>query len=395
MLARRSLGSSGEMDDMAQVEKNTDFERLMLIYFMWNAALSFAGSLLFPYFFSLGITIEMMLFFGLLGYLAPAIYLLFLRGYDSRTAMCMGAASVGLSYMALIAFGSGIGPVLLYLIGAFSFLFFWTPFNTLWFGLEGKKNAGYSTLYNSLSVLIGVLTPALAGFVAQIYGFQSIFLIAIPLFFIVAALALFFAPQEKMSFDLWESWDSIAGFRTMFFLEGVMQIAGATLVPIISIQYFPKPLEFGLFLSGVTIFSVLASFLFAKISDDSGNRREFIVAASIGVGLSLIFAAFARDVTAWFAGMALLGFFRTIFYPFPLAILLDNKRHVARSMYAREIILNFGRVAGALLAIVLYVYTQDLRIPLAAIGLCMFAYAAVFEFVKRKRISGSGVSASS
>lgn len=107
---------------------------------------------------------------------------------------------------------------------------------------------------------------------------------------------------------------------------------------------------------------------------------------ALGLGASALFASIVQGIYWWFAALVLVNFFRIIFFPFPLAVMLDVKKDVPKAVYAREIMLNLGRSFGFLLAIVLYTAYGNLQVPLAVIGLSPIAYAGIYELVKRKEI---------
>lgn len=368
------------------MQLKNEFDRLMLIFIIWNLGLAFSGSILFPAFAQMGFTVEQMLFLSTLTYLAPLIHLMLSRNYDSKISMPLGILFVALAYLSFIFIGGFTGAIALYTIGAISFFFFWVPFNTSWFSLKDKKNAGHSTLYGAIMVLLSLIIPALSGLIAQQFGFTSVFYTTILILIIAAIIAWKLAPQKKVSINFAKSLELLTGFRTLFFLEGFYQVAPVFLVTLITIQYFPKPADFGLFMSLATILSVLSSFLLSKISDQSGKRREFILISAIGMGVSTIFAASVSNLFWWFVAVSLVNFFRVIFFPFPLALMLDRKNNMPQIMYAREIFLNLGRSAGAVLSLIIYLATGNLTIPLIITGLSMFVYAGIFEFMKLKKI---------
>lgn len=364
-----------------------EFDRLMLIFLLWNAGLALSGSFLFPAFFSMGVSVEQMLFLSILTYLIPLLYLLVSRNYNSKISMPLGIFSVAIAYLSLILLGGFTGAVALFAIGALSFFFFWTPFNTFWFNLNDRKHAGHSTLYNAIMIVFGLLLPALSGVIVQQFGFNALFSGSVVILTAAAVVAWKFAPTKKVSIDLFHSLKLLSGFRTIIFLEGFYQVAPVFIIVLISMTYFSKPVEFGLFMSLATLLSVLSSFVLSKMSDNSGKRREFILISAVGLAISTIFAASTHEVAWWFVAVSLVNFFKVIFFPFPLALMLDRKKCVPEIMYSREIMLTLGRSSGALLSLMVYMATGSLSIPLILIGLSMFVYAGVFEFIKLKKIT--------
>ncbi|MFH1521301.1 MAG: MFS transporter [Candidatus Micrarchaeota archaeon] len=363
-----------------------EFTRLTIIFVLWNIGLALAGSVLFPAFVDMGFTIENMLLFGTLCFLFPLILLLFFRDYTSKIAMPLGILSVALAYSALVLIGGFTGVILLYVIGAFSFFLFWVPFNAFWFDLKNKKTAGHGTIYNAIMTIISLAMPAFSGFIAQQFGFDLVFTITIMILVFAAIVAIKLAPEKKVSINFSKSLRVLNGFRTLFFLEGIHHIAAVFILVIITIQYFPKPAEFGLFMSLATILSVFSAFFLSKLSDATGHRNKFIFFSALGIAFSTVFAAFADNLVMWFIAVSLVNFFRVIFFPFPLALMLDKKKNSLELMYSREIFLNLGRSFGGIVSLILYLFTGNLTLPLLFTGLSMFAYAGIFEFIKSKKI---------
>ncbi|VVC04064.1 Major Facilitator Superfamily protein [Candidatus Bilamarchaeum dharawalense] len=367
------------------MQLTSEFQRLTVIFLLWNLGLAFSGYLVFPSFAALGFSLEQMLFLSIFNYLIPLIYLLVFREYDSKNSIPLGIFSVAIAYLAYVLLGGVVGAFLLFAIGALSFFLFWTPFNYFWFSIQ-KENASHSSLYNAIMMILGLMMPALSGLLAQQFGFNYVFLGTAILLTIAAIVAWKLAPHKKVSLHLGESLNLLSGFRTLIFLEGFYQVAPVFLITIISIQYFPKPADFGLFISLAAILSIASSFILSKISDKSKQRREFIIISAIGVALSTIFAASVNDLVWWFIAVSLVNFFRVVFFPFPLALMLDFKKCPPEIMYSREIMLNLGRSVGSVFSLILYLITGSLLIPLMLVGFSMLIYAALFELIKLKKI---------
>jgi MFS family permease len=311
---------------------------------------------------------------------------MFFRKYDSKITVPLGILSVAFGYLMLVLFGGIIGGTAIYAIGGLCFFLFWVPFNSMWFGLNNKKNAGHSTLYNAIMMATSLIMPILSGYIAQFFGFNAVFVGTVVILIITAIAATKLVPQKKAEINFSKAIEHLSGFRTLIFLEGFHQVAPVFLVFIITLQYFPKPADYGLFISLATILSIISSFILARISDKSGQRREFILMFSVGLAISTFLAAAANDVLWWFIAVSLINFFRVIFFPFPLALLLDKKANIPELMYSREIFLNIGRSASCVMSLLLYLATGSLAISFIVAGISMLAYALTFEFVKVKKI---------
>ena len=87
------------------MQLKNEFDRLMLIFILWNLGLAFSGSIIFPAFAQMGFTIEQMLFLGIIAYLAPLLHLMISRNYNSKIFMPVGILFVALAYTSLVFFG--------------------------------------------------------------------------------------------------------------------------------------------------------------------------------------------------------------------------------------------------------------------------------------------------
>lgn len=364
-----------------------EFQGLFFPYTVWNAGLSIGGALLFFYLASLGYSVVQMLTLLFLMYFVPTLMLVIPRHVETRSSLAFGAVSQGLAYAAFAYFGGSVfGLIVLSVVGSLCFLFFWTPFNSMWFALEGRGKAGQGAVAIGVPVILGVVLPFITGLVAEQAGYPAVYWIAALIMFACAGFAYKMIPSQRFSYPLRESLEKFKNFRTLSFLEGLAGTATYTLMGIITIKYFTDPVGFGAFSSIAMVLAVAATMLFAKISDQKQKRREFVIIFALGLGISSICAAFVGDIYLWFAATVLVNFFRIIFFPFPLAVMLDVKKDVPKAVYAREIMLNLGRAFGFLLAIALYSAYGDLQVPLAIIGFSPIAYAGVYELVKRKEI---------
>ena len=363
------------------------FLGLFVPYNLWNAGLGLGMALLFFYFRELGFSVVEMLEITFLFYLVPTILLVIPRHVETKTSLALGAIMQGIAYAFFAVFGGSIlGIAALAAMGAFCFLFFWTPFNSMWFALEGKGKAGQGATAIAVPVVLGIFLPLFAGLIAEGMGYPAVYWAASLVLFACAGVAYKMVPSRRFSYPLRESLEEFKNFRTLSFLEGMAGTAAYTIMGIITVYYFTAPVEFGAFSSLAMIFAVAATLIFAKISDQKQRRREFVLIFALGLGASALFASIVQGIYWWFAALVLVNFFRIIFFPFPLAVMLDVKKDVPKAVYAREIMLNLGRSFGFLLAIVLYTAYGNLQVPLAVIGLSPIAYAGIYELVKRKEI---------
>ncbi len=368
---------------MQPAESMGENGKLSPVFLFWNVAGYLGSSLIALYLIKSGFSIFEFLFFVLLMYLFPLIALFFFRGYRNREAMVLGIGAQALAYFLLALFSSHRSAVLFAAMGAFAFPLFWVPFNSMWLGKEKGRNATRSSIYYAFMMMVGLIAPAAAGFAAEGFGYSALFL-ASGLLFLPAMLFAWMIPEGgRVKLPLGNCIREFGGFRMLVFLEGFYGIA-LIVIPLITLQYFDEPVEFGAFFSAVTAVATVASILFAKASDRVRHRGKFIVLSSAGLGIATVAAAFlSSELVPWFAALLAVNFFRIVFYPFPLALVMDNRKSLPHAMYAREIYLNLGRVCAAAFAVAAYLFSGELALQLVVFGASALAYPLVFEKKKK------------
>jgi hypothetical protein len=265
-------------------------------------------------------------------------------------------------------------------------VFFWLPFNVLFYEYRKENNAQLGALYYSLGPVLSLALPTVAGMIAGSLslGYPVLYLVSIALYALTFIAGWFLLEDRKYSYDPLRAVKSISGMKSILFLEGfaAMVIVSVTLEVMLLI-FIDTPFEFGGFLSLATIFSVIAAVITAKLSDKAGQRRKFLLPSIAAFAISTIFASQAPDLVTFFFAFGLIGFFSRIFFPLPFALLVDNSKSLVDVMVGRELLLNLGKLAGALAGYVIFVMF-DIRAVLLFQGLVLLLYIPIFENRKRK-----------
>jgi len=362
-----------------------EFSRLVTVYLLWTASWIFAGGLFEVYFFSLGMSLQDIFLADALLFVASMFTIPLFRGFKCRDSMMIGIAVSILSVLLLFLFPYKEAAYAFRLIGGITHIFFWVPFNTLYYEFRKGNHAILGALYYSIYPLLSLVLPALAGLIAVSLGFPTLFIIAMACLALTALACWFFAENRSYSYDFIAAIKSFSGLRSIIFMEGFTAavIIGVTLA-IMPLIYVSGPLEFGILISLSTIFAVLATIVTAKMSDDMKRRREFLLPVVACFAIAVIFTSRSWDLLSFFIGLGLVNFFSRIFFPLPLALAVDNTRSkIVDSMVGREFMLNSGRLAGALFGYLVFVYS-DIQTVLLLEGIVLLAYIPVFENRKRK-----------
>ena len=359
------------------------FNRIFIIYAFFTIGTLFFTSLFELYFSTLGLSISQIILSSIGIYLSPILLLPLLSKVGTRKSIFIGFVVYGIAAAVLFAVHSQASPFLTRAIIGLTIVFFWIPFNTKYYEFSRSNSAFLGSLYYSLSPILGLVFPALSGIIATGYGYMSVFGISALFFAISSIIAYKLGEDKTYKYDLWKSIESIKGLRTLFFIEGfgINSIVPVTLSSMI-LLYFKQPAEFGGVLSGATLFSIIASLITAKYSDKSGERRLFIIGSSLGFLLSAIFTVIAKDAVSFFIGFSLIGFFRGILMPLPLALSVDISKNLPQTIIARELFLNLGRVALVILGYFVIIYF-DIRALLLIQTIVAAFYIPVFEMKKK------------
>ncbi len=362
--------------------------RLLAAYALWNAAGVLGGSFVNLFYFKSGVAFPALVISYLFWAAAPVfvIHLLDKRKLDMRAVLLSGVVVQASAYalLALAAPSESILYLASFLMGMCSFLF-WVPFNVMYFEFGKGREATHGSLYFAVNPLFGVFLPVIGGMLASAYGFPLVFALAAIVYALIIPLALLALGKREFCFGLKDCLAGLKGFRTLMFLEGIYGGGITSLILVIPLLYFTKPGDLGAYLSVTTLFSVLASFVVSRLSDESRKRKKYVSLFGSGLAITTALASFAGTAFLWSAAASLRNFLSTLFYPFTTAILMDNRQESLEGVFiGREWLLNHGRVLGVALVLLSTVLLGSIHLSLAFLALAMAAYPLVIELKKRR-----------
>ena len=366
------------------MRKLDSFSKLIIVYVLWLGSWMLGATLFEVYFLSLGMSPQEIYLANAFWYAASVIAFPLFRRFSSRKSMIAGMALSASCLLLLYAFPDKSAAYAFRLVIGLTNLLFWLPFNVMFYEYSRGNNAQLGALYYSLGPILSLALPTVAGLIAGSLGFPELYLLSAFLFIITMAVTLFFVEEKRYSCDPVQAVRSISGLKSVLFLEGFsgMVIVSVTL-PVMLLSFITTPVEYGLFLSLGTVFSVMAALLTAKLSDKVKERRRFILPVVAAFALSSVLASLSGDVFVFFLAFGLVSFFSRIFFPLPLALAVDNSKSLPEAMLGRELMLNAGRLAGALAGYAVFVYS-DIRAALLFQGLLLFLYVPIFENRRKK-----------
>jgi len=252
------------------------------------------------------------------------------------------------------------------------------------------KNEGL--IYTSLNFawLIG---PLLAGFIADKYGIEKVFLFAAASIFLSLALFDIFKINDGRKCKKVDN-DSlrifIEFFRTKRFLKSYILSGGGnfwwaliyTYIPIYIVERGLDDMIVGYFLFAVVIPLIVSEYYFGKLAGKIGFKKMFIMGFSL-LGLISIICFFISDIY-WLLGfLVLASFCVAMIEPTTEAYFLDmitpSQRDKYYGAYSTSIDVNmfFATMAGAILLLFL-----PLKFVFVLFGAIMFIFVLISLSIK-------------
>ena len=362
------------------------FRNLLLLYGLWLASGISSGGLFEVYFFNLGLDQAQILLANSLWFIAPLLLIPLFKKIEIKKFMTIGICTSLLGVILLYLFPYTSLAYVFRTLAGIPIFFFWIPFNIIYYEFRKENSAFLGAIYFSMGPIISLVLPFISGWIASVLGFGSLFILSMILYILTLICLKFIHEVPSEEYDFLNTINSISGLRSIIFIEGfAVAVLTSVVLEVMLLNFITNPLDFGAFTSLVTIFSVFATLIMAKISDKQKNRRIFLLPSAIAIGIFTIFTAQSKNIEMFFLGFSLINFFSRIFYPLPLAILADNTKKLHDSMIGREFFLNLGRACGAFFSYVLF-QMSSFETLLFVLGVMMLLYVPVFENRKKKLI---------
>ena len=307
---------------------------------------------------------------------------------SAKRAILFGILQSALIVLVLIKIWS---PIQLFISAFFSGLnviFFWIPYNTMFFKFSSENKRGTNSgMYFLITPIIGITLQPLAGVFAEKFGFETMFLIGF-FSYIAPIILLRFLPDFEWHLNVREEFSKIK-FNWTTFLQGATSRINYSLIPIFSLFFLKTPRQFGNFFGYLAIIAAVASVLNGYISDKIKNRRVFFYLFTSIAVFSFLPLAFVHDVYYWgiFVGISSLAM--NLANSFWLTFNLDYYKDlgVDKTMVLRELFLNSGYIFTLLVAFLVFYFTQSAKISLLVIVLicCLLPFVSYLQGIYRNK----------
>jgi len=257
---------------------------------------------------------------------------------------------------------------------------FWVPFNVMILNLTHKKNRGVTLgLFFLVFPVVGVVGPLLAGFLISNVGYWLVFGCATAAL-LVNALLILAVPSTRHARMKPRMNVRAMGKRlgAAFFMEGGQEGIWFTALPLLSMTFASEELELGILFSLFALAGGLSAVFVGRISDRKGNRVRYARLGAVMTAPFIILAAFAQDLYTFALAMAVVNTFIIFISIFLFALASDRMEKKKPDLaLSRELLLNGGRVMGAIICALVIFLTNDIALAYATSAIMVLGVLVV------------------
>ena len=358
-----------------------DIAHLISIESLVTLAGTLAGVFSIVYLVNTGFTVFEASLFYLIGFITASILCLVFarRGFGHpKKWMAFGMISVSIFYLSF-TFLEGywllfVAPIFF----GFYIVCFWVPFNVLMLRTTSKENRGENIGYFFLVFpIIGLASPIIGGYLIEGLGYAFLFACAF-IALLSNAILIIISPSTVSK--------PLKGRLTIkrmkkrlalgFFFEGGQEGVWFTAVPMISMIFIEGESNLGYVFALFALAGGIASIIVARVSDKKGKRHKYVQIAALLAAPLVMGASLAPNI-AWFlvlvSGLYLVQPMIPILL-FAMATDRMEKQKTSLSL-TRELLLNTGRILGAVLCALVLFGTGDVRLAYAVSGFMLLGVA--------------------
>ncbi len=315
---------------------------------------------------------------------APSAIVLF-RFVTSRlkASMMLGLGVLTMFYLAFVTLqGYALFSAASVLMGVYIVLF-WVPYNILIMRVSPLGTRGAIVgIYFLVFPAVAVLGPLLGGSIIDSLGYDVVFILAAA---VLAANVLFVAlskvdakagePAAKVTRpEPLRLGDMSGGLRRALFFEGIQDGVFWIYPSIVGFEFAHSELSLGTMLSLFALAGASMTVALGFASDRIKNRGAFLVAGALLAAAFCALTAFASDTGQFIVYMSIVSLFLAVVPSFLFTMTVDemeNRMEVGSSL--REVLLNAGRVLGALACIIIALAFGNMRYAIVIAGIALIA----------------------
>lgn len=316
---------------------------------------------LYIFFVKRNVTFSQIFFSEFLGAFAVTILILLIKRWHIKKTMVVGFCLVWLALLSLLLPLPANQIIYLYVFLSYpGTILFFIPYNILYFkGGKQDANLQNTTFYWAVGIIAGILGPLFGTFVLHNFAFGWFIAVALLILSLVIFLTKYL-PSETYTVDFSTLIRTIRGYRSINLLDGALHKAHLITITILSLKFISNELDFGKFLSLISLVALFFAFKAAKISDQKRKRLIFIWPLSVAAALITFSLYYVTNFLIFLILAIILKAVLVMVEPIRSNVLLDKTdKNNPLIWISREFFLNFGRSILWLLAFFLLYFNQS------------------------------------
>lgn len=345
----------------------------------------FANAVIVPHFYQQGLSFRQIMT-GFVYYFVAAITFQFI--FKNVKAKNHWHLSIILYFLAIILI-ININHISQYylsnIFSGFALIGFFLPYNVAHFETTPKHRTGISSaIMFSIGPIIGLITPLLAGFLANVSYLYIWILSAI--FGLLSFLLV--NKQQRISFNysIKKSISVIKPTRLFIFLQGVWEPLVWAIIPIYTLFFIQTPLKYGAFMAYLSFMGILANLFLGRLTDKLQKRSAFLYPLTLLMAfITFLFPLTTKTFLFWIIISGAIKFILPIFYNISTAFIIDAHSNLRDAIPGRELVLSTGRLTGVLITALSFYLESTPNYIFYFLGSIMIIYPAALYY--RTKIS--------
>ncbi len=328
------------------IMRNKKFLRLFLFYsgFVWFYTFSY--SMVPANLFAQGLHLPELVFGQWIRFGAQLVVIPFLVFITARMSWLIALICSFLYVLFSIKIFTVNQYYLATVLSGFNVSMFYVFYNFAHFRETPKEKTGTSSsLMFSIPVLIGVVTPLLAGVIMNRYG-NLVWVFSL-LFFIISVSLIKIQSNFRMRFSVKKALAELKPTRVYLFLDGVWEALQFGFIPFFTLKFIHTSLGYGAFLSYMALTGAVAGLLLGPLTDRLKKRAVFMYPITVFMALvTLFFIKASGNIILWIIAVGLVQFILPLFWNVLLSLIVDIHENIELAMVGREICLAAGKFVG-------------------------------------------------
>lgn len=317
------------------------FLNLIVFYSSYAWFRSFSYSVLNPHYYQQGISQHQMIIGDTLYFISAISLILGLRLIFSKKSWKLALITSMIALLLITKINSLYQFYLAAIIGGFSIIFFYIPYNIAHFKLTPKHRTGFSSgILFSLNPLIGLIAPLAAGIIAS-YSYLYIWILSAVFFFFS-----FFLSKKQYNFKINYkiSFKEIKPTLIFTILEALWEPLVFSIIPIFSLFFIKSPLKYGIFISYLSLMSIIANLTLGKLTDKLQKRIIFLYPLTIIMAVvTFLFPLALEKIIWWVIITGAIQFFCPLFWNLTTSMYIDTSKDLNTGFVTREFVFSVGR----------------------------------------------------